>query len=524
MNSLTAGLSICAVVQITALADPPQLPRSPTPNAIHATVGAYADDHILLKINLNALPASLPTSSTEAFLSGLLAGLDLPTGGRLEEPAVSKLLRQERRAGRDPKQALVDLDRFLYLYLPPGITAPQAVQRLKRHPWTEYAELDGTGTGGLAPNDPLFRQQWHHTNSVKVGADIHSTFAWNVTQGSSNVLVAVLDTGLAAGLAEFSGRVLSGYNFAYSNANTADDFGHGTAVAGVLCANANNALLGAGVDWHCQLMPIKVLDQNNFGYYSWWAQGVDYAASHGAKVINLSAGGSTSDTTLTLSISNAIARGVIFITITHNDGAGTIRFPGNLPICITVGATDQNDRRAGFSNYGPQIDLVAPGTNIYTTGMSGTAEVWWGTSFAAPQVAGVCSLLAGLHPELNQNQARALVCAGAEDGVGDATDTPGFDNYYGWGRLNSYNSMLLAQTRIDQTLVLPGGGIVLSWASPPNASNRQPYRIAMSAGLASTWIVMTNTTGFGYTSNRTYWTNNSPSGSASFYRVQIWQP
>ena len=95
-------------------------------------------------------------------------------------------------------------------------------------------------------------------------------------------------------------------------------------------------------------------------------------------------------------------------------------------MCITVGATDQNDRRAGFSNYGPQIDLVAPGTNIWTVGMSGGAETWWGTSFSAPQVAGVCSILVGLRPGLNQDQARALVCAGAEDGVGDATDTPGF--------------------------------------------------------------------------------------------------
>jgi hypothetical protein len=495
----------------------------------HGALGALpppppvADDHILIKFKPQALP-ELPINSAAEFLSGLSLGLGLPVEARLEEPAVSRLLREEKSISRSPAGPPVDLSRFFYLHLPAGMSATGAVQRLTRHPWIEYAELDGTGTGGFIPNDPLFPQQWHHSNSVKPGADIHSTLAWNITQGSSSILVAVLDTGLAASLPEFSGRVVPGYNFAYSTADTTDDFGHGTAAAGVLCANANNSTLGAGVDWHCQLMPIKVLDSNNFGYYSWWAQGVDYAVSHGAKVINLSAGGSSSDTTLTLSISNAIAQGVIFVTITHNDGVETIKFPGNLPMCITVGATDQADHRAAFSNYGPQIDLVAPGTNIYTVGMSGSAEIWWGTSFAAPQVAGVCSLLKALRPDLDQAQARALVCAGAEDGIGDGMDTPGFDIYYGWGRLNAYNSLLLAQTRIDQSFSIPGGGIVLSWPSPPNASNRQPFRVATTLSLTSPWLLITNTTGFGYTSTRTYWTNNNPTAAANFYRVQIWQP
>jgi subtilisin family serine protease len=436
---------------------------------------------------------------------------------------VSRVLREERAKGASTGSS-PDLSRFLYLHLAPGMSAPEAVQRTSGHPWVEYAELDGTGTGGLVPNDPLFGQQWHHNNSVRPGSDIHTPLAWNITQGSSDVLVAVLDTGLTDSLPEFSGRVVPGYNFAYSNNNTADDYGHGTAVAGILCANANNGVLGAGVDWQCRVMPIKVLDQNNYGYYSWWAQGIDYAVSHGVRVLNLSAGGSSSDLTLTLSISNAIASGAIFVTITHNDGAGVIRFPGNLPMCITVGATDQSDRRAGFSNYGPEIDLVAPGTNMVTVGRSGFSETWWGTSFAAPQVAGVCSMLAALRPDLNQDQARALVCAGAEDGVGDANDTPGFDIYYGWGRLNAYNSLLLAQTRIDQAFLVAGGGVVLSWPSPPNASNREPYRVATAAALESPWAVQTNTGTFGYTSTRTYWTNDTLGVPSAFYRVEIWQP
>ncbi|HYG34630.1 MAG TPA: S8 family serine peptidase, partial [Clostridia bacterium] len=411
--------------------------------AVKFPLERYAPDHILVRFKPGAVPA-VAANSTVEYLSLLVSGLGLPQGARLEEPVVSRLL---RAAGNKTTQAIlgtpVDLDRFLYLHLPPGMTVAEASQRLAGHPWLDYAEPDGIGSGGALPNDPLLFQQWHHGNSSKPGADIRSLLAWDISRGSSNVLVAVLDTGLAALQPEFAGRWVPGFNFAYSNTDTGDDHGHGTAVAGVLAANANNAVMGAGVDWSCQLLPIKVLDRANFGYYSWWAQGVDYAVARGAKVLNLSAGGFTSDLTLSLSISNAIRQGAIFVTATHNDGTNMIRFPGNLVSCITVGATDETDRRAAFSNYGPQIDLVAPGTNIFTVGSSAGPEVWWGTSFAAPQVAGVCSLLAALRPDLNQEQARLLLCAGADDSLGDVLDAPGFDIYYGWGRLNAYHSMVL---------------------------------------------------------------------------------
>jgi subtilisin family serine protease len=219
-------------------------------------------------------------------------------------------------------------------------------------------------------------------------------------------------------------------------------------------------------------------------------------------------------------ISNAIAQGVIFVTITHNDGRGVIRFPGNLSTCITLGATDQQDRRAGFSNYGPQIDLCAPGTNIYTVSLSGTLQFWWGTSFAAPQAAGVCGLLLSLRPNLTHEQARLLLCAGAEDAVGDATDTPGFDNYYGWGRLNAYNSLLLAQTRVD-SVQWSNGAPVLSWPSPFNASNRQPYQVDFQDTLNGAWTTIAETNQFAYTTNRTSWTDTNGVATARFYRVRL---
>jgi hypothetical protein len=145
----------------------------------------------------------------------------------------------------------------------------------------------------------------------------------------------------------------------------------------------------AGVDWNCRIMPLKVLNSSNSGFYSWWAAAVDFAAANGADVINLSAGGSTTSTTFTNAIDNAINAGVIFVTITHNDGSGTVRYPGSLPQCITVGASGPTGVISGFSNYGTATDLVAPGgiggsggsytTNMVATNLNGDNNWFWGT-------------------------------------------------------------------------------------------------------------------------------------------------
>ncbi len=484
-----------------------------------ADTNLYATDHVLIRFKSGVRP-QLSAVSYQETLDSLLAPLGLPAGASLTEPEVSKLLRQKQPAGQKLAAATgVDLGRFFYLNLPPGMSVQQCLDGLRNNPAVDYVEPDGIGTAGLVPNDPSFSLQWHHFNSTKPSASIHTPEAWDITQGSTNVLVAVLDTGLGADLAEFTNRVVPGYNFVSGNTNTSDDNGHGTAVAGVLCANANNGSFGAGVDWQCQLMPIKILDSTGSGTYSWFAQGIDYAVAHGCKVINLSAGGTSTNTSVSISILNAIASGVIFVTITHNDSAGTIRFPGRLNQCITVGATDQNDDRCGFSNYGPQIDLVAPGTNIYTAGIFGNLQNWWGTSFSAPMVSGVSAILAGLRPGIGQDEVNSLLCLGAEDLVGDANDTPGFDNYYGWGRLNAYNTVLLATTRID-SVQLTNGFPQLSWVSPSNASNKAPYYVEYATTLNGPWTTVTDS--FSYQTNRTYWTDPAAgNNNARFYRVRI---
>lgn len=482
------------------------------------STSGVAQDHIIVKFKPSAGSRIKATTSSEG-MGELLNALALPPGAELFEPAINQLLREQGQAQPVSSHTELNLNRFLYLRLPPGLSVDECVQRVGQHPWVDYAEPDGIGTGGLMPNDPDFISQWHHRNVAKPSACIQTPLAWDITQGSTNVIVAVLDTGLSSS-SEFAGRLVPGYNFAYTTTDTTDDHGHGTAVAGTVAASANNSNLVAGVDWRCRLMPVKVLDSANNGLYSWWAQGIDFAVNNGAKVINLSAGGTTSNTTLMRAITNAIAHGVLFVTITHNDGTGVIRFPGNLTDCITVGATDEQDRRASFSNYGPQIDLCAPGTDIYTVSRTGTLTYWWGTSFSAPQVAGVCALLASVWPDISHEQARLLLCAGAEDGVGDATDTLGFDTYYGWGRLNAYNSLLLAQTRMDQISV-SNRMIRIEWPGTPNASNKQPYQTEFKDAMSDTWTTVPNTTDFVYTTNRAYWIDTNAMDGTKFYRIRV---
>jgi len=450
-----------------------------------------------------------------------LDSLHLPADSRLSDP-----LRPAPAAGAIRRRPGFKPIFFKILELPATADPAAVIVSLSARPDVEYAEPDGIGSAGeIPPNDPDATSQWHH-------GIIRTRTAWEITRGSSEVTLAVLDSGINASLPDFSDRLIAGYDFVNDDSDPNDESGHGSAVASVAAGTGNNGQDTAGIDWNCRIMPLKVLNADNLGYYSFWVSAIDYAVANGADVINLSAGGLTTSAALTNAIDSAISQGVIFVTITHNDG-DAIRYPGNLPQCITVGATRKNDVRSSFSNYGPEIDLVAPGgvgsggnlsTNLALTDVSGDLAGYYGTSFSAPQVAGTACLIRALRPTIEQAEMEAILCASALDLIGSATDTAGFDNYYGYGRLDVANALLLATAK--PTLQHPAAGLVtLAWDSPANANTKKPFGIQYSTDLEH-WITVDRSAPLVVSGGRATWTDDgsmtgSPPRDKRFYRSFI---
>lgn len=515
----TTGVALGGIMALAAgtlCAQEPVLPTPPSPG--------IAADHVVIKFREDKVKEKLK-SWTNVSLHRVQSLLDVPPGAELQETGYAewKKEKRSREADRDRSDTGAALSDFMYLKLPPGLTPEQCVQRLKGNPVIEYVEVDPIGEGGAVvyPSDPDYNPlQWPLIDWA--GWDnIHMPEAWGITTGLSSVVVAVLDTGCDTGIQEFAGRLVPGTNCLPGGGSVQDDHGHGTMVAGVLCANANNNTNIAGVDWCCKLMPIKVLDSSNQGPYAAWADGINWAVDNGANVINLSAGGTNAiGTALSDAISRAVSNGAIFVTITHNYGTNAVTVPGTHPGAITVGATTNNGRLWSGSSYGTNLALVAPGVNIRSVGRGGASTNGTGTSFAAPHVAGVAALILSIRPGLNSRQVRDLLCAGADDQVsGDPRDTPGRDNYYGWGRLNAYHSLLLARTEIGDLMATNSGDRALLWHCPTNASVKQPFRVNYATALTGAWTTVSNVASVG--SNAVWVDTNAAFATSRFYRVTI---
>lgn len=351
----------------------------------------------------------------------------------------------------------------------------------------EYVEVDAIGSAAAVagpavfPNDPGFSKQWALHNdgsfspSAKSNADINMPEAWSVQQGSDKITVAILDTGLKTDHPEFKDRLWSnpkeipengldddnngytddaiGWNFTNSSRIVTDDAGHGTHVASIVAARGNNAANYAGVDWNCKIMICKVLAQDNTGYYSWWAQAIHYAVDHGAKVINMSLGGDVRSQTLEDAVNYARSRNVLIVASMQNANNNVTYYPAGYGATLAVGATDPDDNRStrlggtgAGSNYGNHIDLVAPGNYIYglSPGINpNDAVVLSGTSQAAPFVSGVAALLWAQQPNATVAEIEKRITASADDQVGNPTeDAPGWDLYYGYGRLNAFRALV----------------------------------------------------------------------------------
>jgi serine protease len=278
----------------------------------------------------------------------------------------------------------------------------ELVDRLRHDPRVEGVEPETVARAFFTPNDPKYAEQWH---MQRAGAEQ----AWDYACGTG-VTVAVVDTGIACYDAEgfMKGTDLAGttcvggYNFVGKNEIAADDQGHGTHVAGTIAQTTNNALGTAGVAFCATILPVKVLDARGSGSLADVAEGIRWAADHGADVINLSLGGDGHSKIMDQAVEYAHRRGVTVVCAAGNSGRA-VGSPANAPLSIAVSAIDSGDQIAFFSSRGPEIAIAAPGVaivqqTICERGRNRCEQFasWSGTSMASPHVAGVAALMYSL--------------------------------------------------------------------------------------------------------------------------------
>ncbi|MFO8074436.1 MAG: S8 family peptidase [Polyangia bacterium] len=280
------------------------------------------------------------------------------------------------------KLSRIDVSR---IELPGGISVEQGLARLEKLPFVEYAEPNLIFEPVWAPSDPRWDEQWGIRK-------IRTPAGWGVETGSSEAVIAIVDTGVDLDHPDLVDRLVAGRDFVDGDARADDVGGHGTHCAGIAAASANNGEGIAGVCPNCSVMPVRVLRPEG-GSASNVAKGIIWAADHGADVISLSLGGLFPSSTQLDAMRHAWDEGAILIAAAGNSGVDSPHYPAYHELCLAVAATDRNDQRAGFSNHGSWVDVAAPGSLIVSTVPGGGYEHKNGTSMATPYVAGLAGLL-----------------------------------------------------------------------------------------------------------------------------------
>ncbi len=351
----------------------------------------------------------------------------------------------------------------IVLRLSPTVTAASALATLRASPLVQRVEQDSYGYTMATPNDPLYPRQWHYPM-------IQLPAAWDVTKGSP-VIVAVVDTGIRPDHPEFGGGVLApGRNFfnGADDLNTTDPgcpnvdptrYSHGTHVSGTIAALTNNGVGVAGVAWGgasgVKIMPIRVLgelgSECGVGFFSDIAKGIIYATDNGARVINLSLGGTVNRQVMREAVQYALDRGVVVVAAAGNSNSSDPFYPAAYVSVIAVSALACNGSKARYSNFGAYISVAAPGGDVSVDCGSGAlvlSTAWrpsepsnytyvglQGTSMAAPHVSGIAALLVGrgiTGPAAVRERLKLT-----------ATDlgSPGRDPIYGYGLVNAARAL-----------------------------------------------------------------------------------
>lgn len=307
----------------------------------------------------------------------------------------------------------------------------------------EFAALNHRVQALGDPNDPGYALQWGLTQIQD--HDINAAEAWNFSTGGSDITIAIIDSGVDLDHPDLQAKIVPGYDFVNLDNFADDDYGHGTHVAGIAAAVSNNGLGITGVSWGAKIMPLKMLGASGTGTTFDLAKAIYFAVDNGAQVINMSLGAScgTGWPDVEDAVDYATAKGVLLIAAAGNNKP-TVFCPGAIAGVMAVGATNANDVRASFSNYGPELEVVAPGVDIYSSVMGGGYDIKSGTSMAAPFVAGLAALLRSFDPTLTAAGVRTII-----QNTSDDLGSPGWDPLYGYGRINAWRALASTSLQIS---------------------------------------------------------------------------
>lgn len=311
---------------------------------------------------------------------------------------------------------------------------PQALEKvelaLSRRPEVEFVQKNRLHAPNLTPNDPQYSSQWHLTK-------IMAPQAWDYLEGTPEVTIAILDSGVDGTHPDLAPNLVPGYNCYNNNNDTSDVYGHGTKVAGGAAAITDNGTGVASPAYQAFIMPIRVTDTSGWAYDSTLSKGLTWAADRGARVMNMSFRGVAESGTITSAAQYAVKKGAVVVAAAGNTGVEEST-PEN-PYMISVSATDPYDRLSGFSSRGSYVDLAAPGSAILTTVRGGGYGFVSGTSISSPITAGVVAAMLSANPALTPAEVESILESTAED-----LGTPGYDTSFGFGRVNAMDAVLAA--------------------------------------------------------------------------------
>lgn len=334
-------------------------------------------------------------------------------------------------------QRIISRINVIVLQVPSGKTIQQFVKTLSEDSMAVYAEPDmKVDLDDYTVNDPLFNSQY----ALK---KVEALKAWAVNSGKDTVKIGIVDTGVDPDHPELKDKLLPGYNAITPGQFPKDDARHGTHVSGISAAISNNGIGVAGLAVKCRIIPVKVLG-NGTGSLSTIADGLIWAADHGADVVNMSLGTYDENQTLGEAVKYALGKNVVCIATMGNDNTEKKRYPAAFPGMIAVGSTDENDKKSSFSNYGPWMTVSAPGSNILSTLPTYMSSNGYGnlsgTSMAAPLVTGLAALIRSQSEGLPPKDV-AKVLQNSADDLGET----GYDKYFGAGRINAFKAVNLAK-------------------------------------------------------------------------------